>query len=82
MVLPDGTMVSGDSSGALQLWDAQYGTLLHAFSQHKADILAVAASPDGSTLFATGIDAQVNMHLGQYVATLICSTRAAQQILP
>ena len=59
MVLSDGTMVSGDSAGALQLWDSRHGTLLQAFTQHKADILAVAASKDGSTLFATGIDVQV-----------------------
>ena len=60
MVLPDGTMVSGDSTGTLQFWDGQHGTLLQAFSQHKADILAVAASKDGSTVFATGIDVQVS----------------------
>ena len=61
MVLPDGTMVSGDSTGALQLWDSRHGTLLQAFTQHKADILAVAASKNGGTLFATGIDVQVSM---------------------
>lgn len=60
MVLPDGTMISGDSTGTLQFWDGQHGTLLQAFSQHKADILAVAASRDGSTVFATGIDVQVS----------------------
>ena len=61
MVLPDGTMVSGDSTGSLQFWDGQHGTLLQAFSQHKADILAVAASKDGCTVFATGIDVQVSL---------------------
>lgn len=60
MVLSDGTMVSGDSTGTLQFWDGQHGTLLQAFSQHKADILAVAASKDGNTVFATGIDVQVS----------------------
>ena len=62
MVLPDGTMVSGDSSGRLQLWDAQHGTLLQAFSQHKADVQALAASTDGNTIFASGIDVQVTMY--------------------
>lgn len=52
-------MVSGDSSGALQLWDGQHGTLLQAFQQHKADVLSVAASSDGNMIFATGIDTQV-----------------------
>lgn len=59
LVLLDGTMVSGDASGRVQLWDGQHGTGLQAFSQHKADVLAVAASPDGNTIFATGIDVQV-----------------------
>ena len=63
MVLPDGTMVSGDSTGTLQFWDGQHGTLLQAFSQHKADILAVAASKDGNIVFATGIDVQVSRML-------------------
>lgn len=65
-MLPDGTMVSGDSRGSVQLWDSQHGTLLQAFSQHKADVMAVAASTDGNTIFATGIDVQVCgiMHLG------------------
>ena len=60
MVLLDGTMVSGDSKGTLQFWDGQHGTLLQTFSQHKADILATAASRDGSMVFATGIDVQVS----------------------
>ena len=29
-VLPDGTMVSGDSQGRVQLWDANFGTLIQA----------------------------------------------------
>ena len=61
MVLPDGTMVSGDSTGTLQLWDGRHGTLLQAFTQHKADILSIAASQDGNMLFAAGIDVQVSL---------------------
>ena len=57
-------MVSGDSTGAVQLWDSQHGTLLQAFHQHKADVLSVAASSDGNMVFATGIDTQVR-HLHQ-----------------
>ncbi len=52
-------MVSGDSSGTVQLWDRQHGTLLQAFSQHNADVQAMAASTDGNTIFASGIDVQV-----------------------
>ncbi|KAK9855784.1 hypothetical protein WJX84_010494 [Apatococcus fuscideae] len=58
-VLPDGTMVSGDSHGRVQLWDANFGTLIQGFQQHKADILSIAASPSGDRIFASGIDSQL-----------------------
>ena len=59
LVLADGTMVSGDSGGNVQIWDASHGTLITGFRQHKADVLALAASPEGDTLFASGADPQV-----------------------
>ena len=31
MWLPDGTLVSGDSDGAVQFWDGAFGTLLHRY---------------------------------------------------
>jgi U3 small nucleolar RNA-associated protein 4 len=58
-VLPDGTIVSGDSSGATQFWDGQFATLLVRLQKHDADVLALAASPDGSTVFSAGIDSRV-----------------------
>lgn len=57
-------MISGDSSGAVQLWDGQHGTLLQNFHQHKADVLSVTASSDGTLVFATGVDTQVCFMLG------------------
>ncbi len=45
---------SGDSSGNVQFWDGRFGTLLARFTQHQADVLQLAASPDGSMVFATG----------------------------
>ena len=59
LVLPDGTMASGDGSGAVQLWDASLGTRLAAFRAHAADVLALAAAPDGSAVFAAGVDPQL-----------------------
>lgn len=59
--LPDGTLVSGDSDGATQMWDGSYGTLLHRSVQHRADVLALAAAEGGSCVFAAGVDAQVAM---------------------
>ncbi|GIL46659.1 hypothetical protein Vafri_3595 [Volvox africanus] len=59
--LPDGTVVSGDSDGAVQMWDGQFGTLLQRFTQHRADVLALAATEDGAAVFAAGVDSQVAM---------------------
>lgn len=59
--LPDGTLVSGDSEGGVGLWDSAYGTALQRFSQHKADVTALAVTSDGNTIFASGVDAQVGL---------------------
>lgn len=45
---------SGDSSGNVQFWDGKFGTLLARFSQHQADVLQLAVSPDGNMVFAAG----------------------------
>ncbi|GAB4822285.1 hypothetical protein N2152v2_009331 [Parachlorella kessleri] len=59
LYLPDGTLVSADSDGAVQFWDGASGTLLRRFTQHVADVLRLAASPDGRTVFAAGVDPQM-----------------------
>ena len=61
IVLPDGTMVSGDSTGCVVFWDAQFGTRLHSFT-HGGDVLALAAAADGSTVFASGVDPRICMY--------------------
>jgi U3 small nucleolar RNA-associated protein 4 len=60
-VLPDGTLVSGDSEGVTSLWDAEHGTLQQAFKAHEADVLALACSPSGDAVFAAGVDSKVAM---------------------
>jgi U3 small nucleolar RNA-associated protein 4 len=59
--LADGTVVSGDSLGHVQFWDGNTGTLLCSFEQNdqKADILALAVTPDECQVFASGIDSRV-----------------------
>jgi hypothetical protein len=58
-VLPDGTLVSGDQEGAVQFWDGRFGTLLNRHQQFAADVLTLAASPDGKMVWASGVDAKV-----------------------
>ncbi|WIA12120.1 hypothetical protein OEZ85_012193 [Tetradesmus obliquus] len=58
-VLRDGTIVSGDGDGAVQFWDGRFGTLLARHQQFAADVLALAASPDGASVWASGVDPRV-----------------------
>ncbi|CAK9875951.1 unnamed protein product [Sphagnum jensenii] len=59
LVLRDGTIVSGDSSGSTQFWDGKQGTLIQVQTRHNADVLALAASPDHRSVFSAGADGQV-----------------------
>ncbi|MEW5313031.1 MAG: hypothetical protein WDW38_004625 [Sanguina aurantia] len=59
LVLADGTLVSGDSEGGVAFWDGRLGTRLARFQKHAADVMALAATPDGSSVFASGVDSQV-----------------------
>jgi WD40 repeat protein len=43
----------------VQVWDGQAGVLMDSFRQHTADVLALAASADGSSVFAAGVDGKV-----------------------
>jgi U3 small nucleolar RNA-associated protein 4 len=54
LFLPDGTLVSGDGGGNVCFWDAVSGTQVAAFKQHSADVLQLAAAPDGTSVFAAG----------------------------
>ncbi|KAI3465249.1 hypothetical protein Pfo_021912 [Paulownia fortunei] len=57
-----GTIVSADSSGTVQFWDSQFGTLLQAHSYHKGDVNALAASPSHNRVFSAGSDGQVILY--------------------
>lgn len=58
-MLPDKSIVSGDSFGKTQIWDGKFGTLLQSFKQHEADVLVTLVSPDAQTIFASGVDNKV-----------------------
>ncbi|KAK6130813.1 hypothetical protein DH2020_035454 [Rehmannia glutinosa] len=62
LALRCGTIVSGDSSGGVQFWDGQFGTLLQAHSYHKGDVNALAAAPSHSRVFSAGSDGQVILY--------------------
>ena len=60
MVLSDGTIVSGDSHGAISFWDGQYGTMIAKFSPSGVDILSIAAAPHEDVVFCAGIDPKIS----------------------
>jgi U3 small nucleolar RNA-associated protein 4 len=54
--LPNGNIVSGDSTGEMRIWDGKTYTLIQRLKCHKQDILSLAASIDGSIIFSGGMD--------------------------
>uniref|UniRef100_A0A0V0IUX6 Putative cirhin-like n=1 Tax=Solanum chacoense TaxID=4108 RepID=A0A0V0IUX6_SOLCH len=62
LALRCGTLVSADSSGSVQFWDSQHGTLLQSHSSHKGDVNALAASPSHTRVFSAGSDGQVVLY--------------------
>ncbi|KEF51362.1 uncharacterized protein A1O9_12511 [Exophiala aquamarina CBS 119918] len=54
--LPNGTIVSGDSSGELKIWDAHTYSLVQRLKTHDADILQIANNAAGDMLFSLGVD--------------------------
>lgn len=62
LALRSGTLVSADSSGSVQFWDCEHGTLLQVHSRHKGDVNALAAVPGHNTVFSAGSDGQVILY--------------------
>ncbi|GFY85961.1 transducin family protein [Actinidia rufa] len=62
LALRCGTLVSADSTGSVQFWDSQHGTLLQAHSCHKGDVTALAADPSHNRVFSAGSDGQVILY--------------------
>ncbi|KZP32200.1 hypothetical protein FIBSPDRAFT_723294 [Athelia psychrophila] len=58
-VLGDGTIVSGDSMGTVKFWDAQTCTQMQSFTAHGADVLCLAISPEGKTVYTSGVDQKI-----------------------
>ncbi|XP_022135489.1 U3 small nucleolar RNA-associated protein 4 homolog isoform X2 [Momordica charantia] len=60
--LRSGTLVSADSSGSVQFWDSNHGTLLQAHTLHKGDVNALAAAPNHNRVYSAGSDGQVILY--------------------
>ena len=57
---PDGTIVlSGHSSGTIQLWDAKTGDSIAALDGHTQEVETLKFSPDGETLVSTAQDGTI-----------------------
>uniref|UniRef100_A0A1J3HD33 Cirhin n=1 Tax=Noccaea caerulescens TaxID=107243 RepID=A0A1J3HD33_NOCCA len=69
-------LVSGDSTGSVQFWDSQYGTLLESHSNHKGDVNTLAAAPSHNRVFSAGSDGQVILY------KLSGSTNSSQDLKP
>jgi U3 small nucleolar RNA-associated protein 4 len=55
-VLKNGNIISGDSTGELKIWDGKTYTMMQRIKSHKQDVLSLATSADGSTIFSGGMD--------------------------
>lgn len=54
--LPNGNIVSGDSTGQLCIWDGRTYTQMQRIQSHKQDILSLATSADGTAILSGGMD--------------------------
>ncbi|CAN0277610.1 unnamed protein product, partial [Scytosiphon promiscuus] len=57
--LEDGTVISGDSYGRLQVWDGLTGTQLQSLTTHEADVLCLCVAEGQNQLFVSGCDGKV-----------------------
>jgi U3 small nucleolar RNA-associated protein 4 len=54
--LPNGNIISGDSTGELRIWDGKTFTLVQRILSHRQDILSLGTSMDGSIILSGGMD--------------------------
>ena len=54
--LRNGTIISGDSTGELKLWDANNYSLVQRIQAHEADILDIATNAGGDMIVTGGAD--------------------------
>lgn len=62
LVLEDGSIVSGDSTGAVKVWSSKFYSLQQNFKMHDADVLCLGAGAAGDTFFSAGVDQRLQMY--------------------
>ena len=62
IVLADGSIVSGDSTGAVKVWNSKFHSLQQNFKMHASDVLCLGASVRGDTFFSAGVDRRMQMY--------------------
>lgn len=60
--LPNGWIVSGDSTGTVRFWDGKHYSLVQRIQGHVADILDVVTSADGETVISGGMDRRTTIY--------------------
>ncbi|KAK5077599.1 U3 small nucleolar RNA-associated protein, partial [Cryomyces antarcticus] len=50
--LPNGNIVSGDSTGEVRFWDGKTYSLLQRVAGHESDVLDIVTSQDGHTVLS------------------------------
>ena len=58
----DGTIISGDSTGTVRFWDGQTYASIQRFKGHVADVLDVAVSADGKSVFSGSMDRRTTLY--------------------
>ena len=60
--LSDRSIVAGDSTGIMSFWDGRTYSLFQRIKGHEADILDIAVSADGQSVFSGGMDRRTTLY--------------------
>lgn len=60
--LPNGDIVSGDSTGHVTIWDGKTYTQMQRIQSHRQDVLSLSVSADGSAILSGGMDRRTVLH--------------------
>lgn len=60
--LPNGNIVSGDSTGQICIWDGKTYTQAQRIQSHKSDVLSLATSADGTAIISGGMDRRTMLY--------------------